>query len=295
MDAELVRLDRTIKEFIQNISKGPFKHLNDEDCKYPQSDYIKNAAEGGYESIFQCAVAQAWLDMCRTTNGDSDDAIKQFFSNEIKNIYEQKSRSTLEDLIYSSSDAVKGLTVGQKQKIVNMANKYLYCCEDLRNNADFRSTFKSAQMPLDSYVLEWYERVVVEWRIKTGKAFPGEKDAFLKSKMCEWSKLNETNGNEDVFRDPHGKEFYSYSFIQRTIREYISESSDTSNSLSPLETEFLVWPEIQLLLAAETFLFSIGTHSAADRKTIRSTHSIENNINKIRDLIIKGQYDFIWF
>ena len=295
MGTEQARIERAVSEFIQNIHRGPFKHLTDYNCTNPQSTHIVKASEEGYENIYECAVAQAWLDMCRTTNGDSDDAIKQFFSNEIKNIYEQKSESNLEDLIYSSSDAVNGLTVGQKQKIVNMANKYLYCCEDIRSNPEYQSIFTNAHMPLDSYILEWYDRIVVEWRVKTGKAFPGENEAYFKSKMCEWSKLNETNGSVDLFRDHSGKEFYSYGFIQRTIREYISESSEFLNSLSPLEVEFLVWPEIQLLLATETFLFSISTQSAAERKTIRSTHSINNNINKISNLIINGYPDFIWF
>ena len=289
------RIDNTMKEFIQNLNKGPFKHLNDENCTFPQSVYIVSHSKNGYENIFQCAVTQAWLDMCRTTTGDSDDAIKQFFSDEIKKIYEQESSQTLEDLIYSSSDEVSCLTVGQKQKIVNMANKYLYCCEDIRNNPKYQNAFKNAHMPLDSYVLEWYERVVVEWMIRTNKAFPGEKAAFFKSKMCEWSKLNETDRTDDTFTNYEGKEFYSYGFIQRTIREYIEENNDTSNSLSPLEVEFLVWPEIQLLLATESFLFSIGSQTISERKTIRSMHSIKSNIEKISELINNDSSSIVWF
>ena len=295
MRIEREKLDRIIKEFIQNIGKGPFKHLNDETCNYPQSVYLVKSSTDGYENIFQCAVAQAWLDMCRTTNGDSDDAIRQYFSDELRKIYEQESTAALEDLIYSTADAVRGLTVGQKQKIINMANKYLYCCEDIRNNAKYQHVFESAHMPLDTNILEWYERIVVEWRIKNHRSFPGKKAAFYKSKVCDWSKLNETNRTEDIFTDQEGKEFYSYGFFQRTIREYINETFGSADSISPLEVEFLVWPEIKLLLATEAFIFSISSQTITERKTIRSIHSIKSNIEMKSELISNDFSSINWF
>ena len=46
-------------------------------------------------------------------------------------------------------------TYGKAQKIVNMAFKYLYCCEDANTKEEY---FKYCHVALDSYTLEWFFR-----------------------------------------------------------------------------------------------------------------------------------------
>lgn len=54
---------------------------------------------------------------------------------------------------------------GQAQKVVNMAFKYLYCCDNIDEKT--RKKFLKCHMPLDQYTLYWYflkrERLYLEW------------------------------------------------------------------------------------------------------------------------------------
>ncbi len=121
-------------------------------------------------------------------------------------------------------------TYGKAQKIINMAFKYLRCCCDAGKYPDH---FKFCHMPLDSFTLTWYKR-------KTDD-----------KKNYTWSKI-------------HPEE---YREIQKTIRNYLQKSE---NNLSPLELEFIVWPEIKKELAAEEFLFGLGDDLSKRKNGIKA-------------------------
>ena len=115
------------------------------------------------------------------------------------------------------------LAYGKAQKIVNMTFKGIYCLKGSDQKEDY---FKFCHMPLDSLTLEWFKR---NCRLN-GKP-------IVKGKVPSWSKLNfESSKNE-----------YSYMEIINSIREFF----DNKNGWTPLTAEFLIWPKIQLELAAE--------------------------------------------
>ncbi len=77
---------------------------------------------------------------------------------------------------------------GQAQKVVNMAFKYLYCCDGVN-----RDKFKNCHMALDTFTLNWFVRVVCE-----------EKNIY---NVGMWSKIDED----------------TYPKIQIKIRDYLKE------------------------------------------------------------------------
>lgn len=101
-------------------------------------------------------------------------------------------------------------TIGKAQKVINMAFKYFYCCQDADEH---KHAFQYCHMPLDSYTLDW---------VKT----------ISKSDICKkdqaWSKLDEK----------------AYIRIQKHIREHLKENK-TYSKLSPFLAEFYIWPEEQ--------------------------------------------------
>ena len=140
-------------------------------------------------------------------------------------------------------------TYGKAQKIVNMSFKYLRCCDDASEYSDH---FRFCHMPLDSFTLEWFKRTFAS------------DPTFAAGKMTPWSSL-EDDASEHFTRGD--KEFYSYRFYLCMIRKHITNSG---YKLSPLELEFIIWPQIQKELAAEDFLFGLKeTLSINDKREIR--------------------------
>lgn len=145
---------------------------------------------------------------------------------------------------FKSPEDCKLGTYGKAQKIVNMSFKYLYCREDDEN---YRKHFKYCHMPLDSFTLEWFKRELF------GQDRPNKI-------ITSWSNLENSENDADTFIDD-GKEYYSYHFYKKKIRE-IANRMD----ISPLEMEFIVWPQIQMELAAEVFLFGLEEDLTNERK-----------------------------
>ena len=159
-----------IREFIQRINKGPLK------CP-PDFEGDDVCVKIGYEvdekeklnDIYGCAVYQAWLDLNRTVAGagsktahkrikqarnDVAAALRGYFMSEPKQTCE-----AFDGWLYaiiSRCDPKDDLTLGQKQKLINMAFKYLYCCRELREQED-GLYFAFCHMPLDTYTLKWYK------------------------------------------------------------------------------------------------------------------------------------------
>ena len=221
------------------------------------------------------AVKLAYRDAQRTMKGigknekKKDDTLSKLI-NEIKKYFDKKAAPTKEedfdgfhsDLCNIWYDAFKGSnlgTYGKAQKIVNMTFKYLYCCDDFRTTKE--GHFAYCHMPLDSYTLEWFKRYLSKnppqkliesdncnLLFKKGKN--DEKYTIIKGKIDSWSNL-ESNSKTYLSED---EKHYAYEFYQTMIRDYIA-----INKLccSPLQLEFIVWPKIQLEMAAESFNKSI--------------------------------------
>ena len=150
-------------------------------------------------------------------------------------------------------------TYGKAQKIVNMSFKYLYCREGDEN---YRNHFKYCHMPLDSFTLEWFKRE------QFGQNRPNKI-------ITSWSNLENSEKDADTFIDD-GKEYYSYHFYKKEIRE-----TAKGMDISPLEMEFIVWPQIQMELAAEGFLFGLEEDLTNERKKEIKAKSLKDKYDEI--------------
>lgn len=99
-------------------------------------------------------------------------------------------------------------------------------------------------MPLDSFTIEWLYRVG-----KKGKKLKINNNKITRS-FPSWSKLKYSVNTQ---YDGKEKDLYYYIDIQNCIRNYITDTKTFSNNITPLQAEFLIWPQIQFELAAEGF------------------------------------------
>lgn len=121
----------------------------------------------------------------------------------------------------------ENLQYGKAQKIVNMTFKNIYCLRDAEKKEDY---FKYCHMPLDSLTLEWFYR-----KVKPAN----RKKEYTRAEIPAWSKL--CYGSEE--NAPN----LGYKSIQEDIRKHFENSAEWT----PLKAEFVIWPQIQLELAAE--------------------------------------------
>ena len=158
-------MDKVIEGFILGIKKGPFKFLKGYKGDAASENIAKQNEIIG--DIYDCAVYQAWLDMNRTVDGAgkakkaSCEAARKAAAEMLREYFDHEPKATREDFdewFFNSWPVVckpAGLTLGQAQKILNMAFKYLFCCEDIRSKKQNHFTF--CHMPLDSFTLNWYK------------------------------------------------------------------------------------------------------------------------------------------
>lgn len=190
--------------------------------------HIKNG------EVYTAAVHLGYLDMCRTCHGigtkvsanQRDESFKTL-GEKIKCLLDDSSIDSQEafdakhkELCKNYMDLLKNkrypIKYGQAQKVVNMALKYLFCCED----ASSKPAFEYCHMPLDGLILNWCKK---ELKIPVNS----DKDA--------WSKLTEekyTNITEAIFDKLKNRDV-EYSIGSEKIR--LPEI--------PLEAELFVWPE----------------------------------------------------
>lgn len=187
------------------------------------------------EKVFPAAVKLGYLDMCRTCSGIgkkiSDEQRKDIFDKigtEIKDRMEESvSIANQKDFDELHTKLCRFCTkqfeecgyfikYGQAQKIINMAFKYLYCCNDAEKYEE--TVFSHCHMPLDSFILKWCS------------------DCKLCEKCSEdaWSKL--------------GKD--KYVKIQQGIRAYLNQGNtynvggnEVELPKTVLAAEFIIWPE----------------------------------------------------
>lgn len=148
-------------------------------------------------------------------------------------------------------------TYGKAQKIVNMAFKYLYCCEDANTKEEY---FKYCHVALDSYTLEWFFR---EAGNKT--------DKIVKKYISSWSSIKEYGDNTSketyhLYVDGKDKEYYTYMFYQKNFRVKYS---------TPFKEEFVKWQYYKEKLIAEDFLQSLSGN------TIKREYIKKDNLKNI--------------
>ncbi|MBQ1381282.1 MAG: hypothetical protein IIY79_04620 [Ruminococcus sp.] len=202
-------MESQISQFLRGISKGPFRVLRDDNGKD-----LKKQVAGEDGDLYACAVEQAWLDLYRTVPGAGKNAsygqMRANFADMLANFFDFDGAAPADEdafdawfqsacgSIMESTD----LTVGQAQKLINMAFKYLYCCIGRLEQA--KPWFAYCHMPLDSYTLQWYKSTK-----RSPKLYHGEK----------WSQMNDL------------KQYFA---IQTDIRTYLGNKH-------VLSEEFAIW------------------------------------------------------
>ena len=265
------------------------------------------------------AVRLAYLDAKRTMSGiketDRDNALRDIETALWKFFIEKPVQKSAPDFdkehdklckIWCESIKNKEIgTYGKAQKIVNMSFKYLFCCKDAD---DYKEYFKFCHMPLDSFTLEWFKREYssdasnIEWYENEEKS--KLKPRIIIEKIASWSALEYDAENDPQkalgFYPREGKKkFYSYLFYLENIRRYIDKkeinhTEEPKESLSPLELEFLVWPEIQRHRAAEGFLIGLEENPSDKRKKeIRKNPLVDKYTDIVNFLFENGYKDDI--
>ncbi len=143
--------------------------------------------------------------------------------------------SFLEDQLYGE----KSCTYGKAQKVVNMTFKHLYCLSEGKK----RQWFLECHMALDFFTLEWFKRNIAKY----GKV-------HTLGKVDNWSALQ--NPKDKEYTGKKDQKFYSYHFLVEEIRAYFDKNRPFG-PLCPLEAEFIIWPDIQMHLSAESFIFQL--------------------------------------
>ena len=207
-------------------------------------------------------------------------------------------RELCENLIcdFSSKNKNADISYGQAQKIINMAFKYLYCC---KCDDEMKERFDACHMPLDSFSLEWFKRHFKEYDFTKEKVaskleeklFKGDKNKSLLLKMDSigsWSSM-ESIGNMKK-NEVYQGEKYPYEFYRDMIKAYCKDY----NINSPLELDFIVWPKMQKIMAAEAFIkaFEEDDDNWVKNAIKNETYDIKNldeilkkRLHKIRPLI----------
>ena len=237
------------------------------------------------DDIFLAAVNEAYGDAKRTFEGIGGrataanqklgnkspnqklaDNIQNYFKyNTKKNISEREFdelhgkwcteyRNDLKTVGYSKA------TYGQAQKVVNMTFKYLYCLNGATTT--YNGYFKHCHVALDSFTLEWIVR-----------------NCKPSDKLEVWSKLNK------VDTKPKRSNYLGYDSI---VPLYRSNMPQEFSAITPFQSEFIFWPEIQMHLACEAFYFALDDALTTEKKndykekdlnskkaTIRSHHNLK--------------------
>lgn len=163
---------------------------------------------------------------------------------------------------YVSADC----TCGKAQKIVNMSIKNLYALCVVKGIEDkYELRFQYCHVPLDSFTLEWFCRECIK-----------RKQVLTKGNVLNWSAIDAYGDDKTDTYDKDGKNYYTYYYFQKTFRNWYSGKP------TPLQQEFVFWPQIQLEIAAENFLFALEEDIALEEKQKIRSNSLEEKLNQIR-------------
>lgn len=261
------------------IARNQFVEL----CKKQNNKPFEKIAESciNDEGVIKTAVELAYKDAQRTMKGirdlrdygkikkdafdDISEGLKEYFNGNACENAEEFDKKHIKwcDKWREKFPSSNIGTYGKAQKIVNMAFKYLYCCKDACEKEDY---FKYCHVPLDTFTLEWFCREC--------------RDKIVKDKIASWSAIAEYNLTDGYeYKDDNKKKYYyTYIFFQEKFREMYSE-----NELTPLQAEFIKWPEMQMKLAAEGFLIGLlESPDNTEKEKIRS-EKLSENYNRIME------------
>ena len=138
----------------------------------------------------------------------------------------------------------RNLNYGKAQKIVNMMFKHLYC---FHSSEDWKTRwepyFRHCHVTLDNFTLEWFKREIPPHQ-----------------RINSWSNL--------VYREKP-VDINDYLFYQTSIRKFFScqEENSVYHHVTPFQAEFYIWPQIQLQLAAEAFIFELNPKKYKGKET----------------------------
>ena len=237
------------------------------------------------DEVYTAAVKLGYLDMCRTCHGIgakvSDAQREESFKNlggKIKSLlrdnsidsqeaFDAKHKELCHYYMKLLSDNQYVIKYGQAQKVVNMALKYLFCCEDASSNP----VFQYCHMPLDGLIMNWCK----DWCKKEYKiSVNSDKDA--------WSKLSKEK----------------YTDITKAIFCKLKSSSDVKYSIGgektilpkiPLEAELVIWREEARKKTTKELLTQLGKSCKddyfKDNLTTKGRKSIRENLEQIVGVI----------
>ena len=251
-----MEIEKEVTEFVKTINRGPLKEY------FPQK---KEDIDWDKDKIYVEALYQGYLDACRTF--EWSEKVKKDYPNEkekrgyiegeFKSDIACKIREYLNNSKACSFDVFHGelcenlkecfreketnITYGQAQKIINMAFKYLYCLYYKYGELK-EEQFADCHMPLDSFSLEWFKR----WISANVKEYWKEEENFKKGSVGSWSSMEVSN-----YKDKEGIK-YGYKVYLKYIRKYCEDYN--KEKITPLELDFIVWPQIQKIMAAEAFI-----------------------------------------
>lgn len=254
-----MEIEKEVTEFVKTINRGPLKEY------FPKEKTEEKKIDWNKDDVYVEALYQGYLDACRTFKW-SEKVKKDYPNEEAKRGYiEGKFKSGIAREIREYLNKPKeypfdvfhekvckklkecfpeketNITYGQTQKIVNMAFKYLYCLFYKYGKLK-EGQFADCHMPLDSFSLEWFKR----WISANAKEYWKEEGNFKKGSVGSWSSMEVSN-----YKDKEGIK-YGYKVYLKYIRKYCEDYN--KEKITPLELDFIVWPQIQKIMAAEAFI-----------------------------------------
>ena len=281
------RLNFIEKEFKSKLKDNP----NTENQYKDYSHCFQDSLDINDLHFFELAVMLAYNDTQRTLKGIGEIWTTYKKSNFFKDIAEQIQNifitsplelehefddKHIELCTHITDQKFFNFTYGHAQKIINMAFKYLSCMTDADK---YNEIFKQCHMPLDSRTLEWYKRTYFY------NTCDNPTDKLTSDDT--WSKLT----------------LEKYKVISELIKKNLKNPEQTEGPAKddcfsvykhinclpqcPLEAEFIIWPEMQLHLAAENFIFTYNDKEnlSKDKKTEIKMKNLAEKLSIITNLI----------
>ena len=254
-----MEIEKEVTKFVKTINRGPLKEY------FPKEKTEEKKIDWNKDDVYVEALYQGYLDACRTFKWSekvkkdypNEEAKRGYIEGKFKSGIAREIREYLNKPKAYSFDVFHGkvckklkecfteketnITYGQTQKIVNMAFKYLYCLFYKYGKLK-EGQFADCHMPLDSFSLEWFKR----WISANAKEYWKEEGNFKKGSVGSWSSMEVSN-----YKDKEGIK-YGYEVYLKYIREYCEDYN--KEKITPLELDFIVWPQIQKIMAAEAFI-----------------------------------------
>lgn len=158
---------------------------------------------------------------------------------------------TCESIISSFEPLINNkMTYGKAQKLLNITLKHTLCFNDA---SDKNEWFKWCHIPIDSYVIEWYQNNVEN------------------IKITEWTKMN----------------YEEYIKIQNKIREYLSSENNTTlkdnnGYFTALESDFYIWKFNNFRKSTENWLYEYSQITAFEEWGTFKNDNIYKQLNEMK-------------